>query len=42
MDWPVDEVNCSAPPASDMEMKKMVLRAEIPASRLLDPAAYSS
>ena len=40
-DWPTDDISCSAPLASEMEMKKKVLRVEVPVPGL-DPAAYSS
>ena len=41
-DWPFDDVSCSASLASKMEMKKKVLRVEVPIPKVLDPAAYSS
>ena len=40
-DWPIDDISCSAPLASKMEMKK-VLRVAVPVPKVLDPAAYSS
>ena len=40
-DWPIDDISCSAPLASEIEMKKKLLRVEVPVP-VLDPAAYSS
>ena len=41
-DWPIDDISCSAPLAGEMEMKKKVLRVEVPVPKALDPASYSS